>query len=77
VSAILHYGLKFYVSPGIWGFVSKIVIGWVGAWLGSPVLGYWWPGLNYENVYYIPAILGSLGLLIYVIRWAQMMVQKK
>ncbi|MFI5400304.1 MAG: hypothetical protein ACHQZQ_04530 [SAR324 cluster bacterium] len=77
VSAILHYGLKYYVSPGIWSFCSKIVVGWVGAWLGSPVLGNWWPGLNYGNVYYIPAILGSLALLIYAIRRAQMSAGKK
>ena len=64
VSAILHYGLNYYVTAGLASFLSKVVIGWVGAWLGSPVLGHWWEGLNYKEVYYIPAILGSLALLI-------------
>jgi uncharacterized membrane protein YeaQ/YmgE (transglycosylase-associated protein family) len=64
ISAILHYGLKFYVNPGVDSFCSKIVIGWVGAWLGSPVLGHWWETLKYEQVYIIPAILGCLAILV-------------
>jgi uncharacterized membrane protein YeaQ/YmgE (transglycosylase-associated protein family) len=64
VSAVLHYGLSYYVTPGLWSFISKVIVGWVGAWLGTPVFGNWFPGLQYENVYYIPAILGSAALLI-------------
>jgi uncharacterized membrane protein YeaQ/YmgE (transglycosylase-associated protein family) len=64
VSGILHYGLNYYVTPGHWSFCSKIVVGWVGAWLGSPVLGHWWPGVQYHEIYIVPAILGSLSVLI-------------
>lgn len=64
VSAILHFGFQYYVIAGWWSFLSKIILGWIGAWLGSPVFGSWFPGLNWEQVYYIPAILGSLALLI-------------
>ena len=64
VSAVLHYGLKYYVTPGYAALCGKIIIGWLGAWLGSPVLGHWFEGLNYGHVYYIPAILGSLALLV-------------
>ena len=64
VSAILHYGVKMYVVPGTRSFLSKIIIGWIGAWLGSPILGNWWTGLSYGQVYYVPAILGSFALLI-------------
>ena len=64
VSAILHYGVKFYVVAGTSSFLCKVVVGWVGAWLGSPVLGHWWDGLNYEQVYFVPAILGSLAFLV-------------
>jgi uncharacterized membrane protein YeaQ/YmgE (transglycosylase-associated protein family) len=39
----------------------------VGAWLGSPVFGYWWQGLNYKEVYIFPAILGSLSILIFAV----------
>jgi len=36
-------------------------------WLGSPVFGNWWPGLNYKEVYIIPAILGSLALVVFAV----------
>ena len=39
VSAALHYGAKYYVTPGVWSFGSKVVVGWIGAWLGSPSSG--------------------------------------
>ncbi len=64
VSAILHFGFKYYVRYCCDAFISKVIFGWVGAWLGTPVLGHWFEGLAYENVYFIPAILGSFALLI-------------
>jgi uncharacterized membrane protein YeaQ/YmgE (transglycosylase-associated protein family) len=67
VSAVLHYVLKFYIRPGIVSFVSKVVFGWIGAWLGSPVFGHWFGGLVYEQIYIIPAILGSLALMIIMV----------
>ncbi len=67
VSGILHFVLKYYIIPGWRSYLSKILIGWVGAWLGSPVLGYWWEGLNYKEVYIVPAIVGSLLLLIFAV----------
>ena len=67
VSAVLHYVLKFYIRPGIVSFVSKVIFGWIGAWLGSPVFGYWFGGLVYEKIYIIPAILGSFALLIILV----------
>lgn len=67
VSFVLHYPLKYYVIPGIGSFFSKVIIGWIGAWLGSPVFGNWWGGLTYGNVYIIPAILGSLALLVLMV----------
>jgi uncharacterized membrane protein YeaQ/YmgE (transglycosylase-associated protein family) len=67
VSFVLHYALKYYVIPGIGSFFSKVIIGWIGAWLGSPVFGHWWDGLNYGEIYIIPAILGSLALLVIMV----------
>lgn len=67
VSAALHYGFKFYIRSGLISFVSKVIFGWIGAWLGSPVFGCWFEGLVYENIYIIPAILGSLALQIIMI----------
>ena len=59
-SAVLHFALKLYVVPGAASFLSKIVLGWIGAWLGSPVLGHWWEGLSYGGIYFVPAILGAV-----------------
>ncbi|MBI4764102.1 MAG: hypothetical protein HY787_05795 [Deltaproteobacteria bacterium] len=67
VAGILHFVFKFYIMPGWLSYVSKVIIGWVGAWLGSPVFGYWWKGLNYKEVYIVPAILGSLSILIFAV----------
>ena len=67
VSAVLHFVVKLYVRPGWESFMSKVIFGWIGAWLGSPVFGYWFGGVQYEEVYIIPAVLGSLALLIIMI----------
>jgi uncharacterized membrane protein YeaQ/YmgE (transglycosylase-associated protein family) len=64
VSLILHYGLKFYVIPGLGSFLGRVVVGWIGGWLGSPVLGHWGPSVNTDQVFIIPAILGCLALLV-------------
>ena len=67
VSAVLHYGFKFYATPGLSSFLSKVVAGWIGAWLGSPVLGHWFEGVNYGEVYFLPAIIGSAAMLVLAI----------
>jgi len=67
VSVVVHFVFKYYVMPGVWSFISKVIFGWIGAWLGSPVFGHWFCGVNYGEVYIIPAILGSLALLIMMI----------
>lgn len=65
VSAILHYVLKMRVRTGIVSFIGTVIWGWIGAWLGSPVLGHW--AFHYELVYVIPAILGSLALIVLMV----------
>ena len=64
VSAVLHFVFMYYVRPGWNSFISKVIFGWIGAWLGTPVFGYWFECVKYEEVYIIPAILGSLAFLI-------------
>jgi uncharacterized membrane protein YeaQ/YmgE (transglycosylase-associated protein family) len=64
VSAFLHYVLEYYVSPGPWSFASKVIVGWFGAAWGTPVFGRWLPGFNYENVYFLPAIVGAFAILV-------------
>ena len=66
VSAVLHYVFKFYLRPSLESFISKVFFGWVGAWLGTPVFGNWFEGVNYEKIYIIPAILGCLVFLILI-----------
>ena len=66
-SATLHYGFNYHVTPGMSSLFSKVAIGWVGAWLGSMILGQWWEGPNYGQVYYVPDILGCLALLVVVV----------
>lgn len=72
VSFVLHFPLQYYVTAGWWSFASKVVVGWIGAWLGTPIFGHWFDGLSYQNVYYIPAILGSIALLILAVDMAKM-----
>jgi uncharacterized membrane protein YeaQ/YmgE (transglycosylase-associated protein family) len=71
VSAILHYGFRYYVRPGFNSFISKVILGWIGAWLGSPVFGHWFVGAQYGEVYIIPSVLGSLAFLIILIDYTK------
>ena len=56
---VVHYAIGYRVLDGVDGFLSKWVVGWVGAWLGSPVLGHWFQGVSISHVYIIPAFLGG------------------
>ncbi len=58
-AAVLHYLLRYRLLEGFDGFVGKLVAGWIGAWLGSPVLGHWFKGVELAGVYLIPALLGA------------------
>jgi uncharacterized membrane protein YeaQ/YmgE (transglycosylase-associated protein family) len=62
VAVVLHYGFRYRFLEGADAVFAKVAMGWLGAWLGSPVLGHWW--YRFENVYLIPAILGSITLLM-------------
>jgi uncharacterized membrane protein YeaQ/YmgE (transglycosylase-associated protein family) len=64
VSGVLHFGLNYYVTPGPWSFASKVVVGYMGAWYGTLVFGRWWPGFNYQDIYYVPAVLGAVALIL-------------
>jgi uncharacterized membrane protein YeaQ/YmgE (transglycosylase-associated protein family) len=56
---VVHYAVGYRVLGGFDGFVAKWVSGWVVAWLGSPVLGHWFAGVNIGSVYIIPALIGA------------------
>ena len=41
VAGVFHYGLRYRFLEGLDAVYAKLVFAWVGAWLGSPVLGSW------------------------------------
>jgi uncharacterized membrane protein YeaQ/YmgE (transglycosylase-associated protein family) len=58
VAVVYHYGLRYRFLEGPDAVFGKILVGWVGGWLGAPVFGHWlW---RVENVYILPAILGAI-----------------
>jgi len=68
VAAVFHYGFRYRFLEGIDAAYAKVVFAWIGAWLGSPVLGYW--SYKVENVYLVPAILGAItALVLNVVAW--------
>lgn len=61
VAAVYHWILRYRFLEGIDSFLAKVAVGWVGGWLGSPVLGHWlW---KIQSVYLVPAILGALAAI--------------
>ena len=58
VAVAYHYVIRYRFLEGYDAVFGKLIIGWFGAWLGSPVFGHWlW---KIENVYVVPAILGAI-----------------
>jgi len=58
-AVVLHYLIRYRFLEGIDGFLGKVIAGWVGAWLGSPVLGHWFERVKLAHIYLIPALLGA------------------
>jgi uncharacterized membrane protein YeaQ/YmgE (transglycosylase-associated protein family) len=56
---VIHYLVRYRVLEGFDGFLVKVITGWVGAWLGSPVIGHWFERVKIAHVYLIPALLGA------------------
>jgi uncharacterized membrane protein YeaQ/YmgE (transglycosylase-associated protein family) len=71
VAAVLHYGLRYRFLDGTDAVFAKVALGWLGAWLGSPVFGHWF--YKVENLYLVPAILGSItAVTLNVVAWKAM-----
>jgi len=58
-ATVIHYVAAYRFLEGIDGFLAKVIAGWVGAWLGSPLIGHWFERVKIANVYLIPALLGA------------------
>lgn len=57
VAAKYHWILRYRFLEGIGSFLAKVAVGWVGGWLGSPVLGHWlW---KIQSVYIVPDSTGD------------------
>jgi uncharacterized membrane protein YeaQ/YmgE (transglycosylase-associated protein family) len=61
VGVIYHSIVRYRFLEGNDALFGKLIVGWFGAWLGSPVLGHWlW---RIESVYIVPAILGAIAAI--------------
>jgi uncharacterized membrane protein YeaQ/YmgE (transglycosylase-associated protein family) len=58
-AVVLHYLACYRFIEGFDGFLGKLGAGWLGAWLGSPVLGHWFEPAKLAGIYLIPALLGA------------------
>ena len=67
VALVLHYLVRYRVVEGFDGFLGKVIIGWLGAWLGSPVLGHWPANPTFADIYPVPAFLGSIASVFSVV----------
>lgn len=56
---ILHYGFRYRFLEGFDGFLWKWILGWIGAWLGTPVIGDWFSHVALAHVFIIPAFIGA------------------
>ena len=68
VAIVFHYALRYRFLEGLDSFLGKIALGWLGGWLGSPILGHWW--FQIGDVYVIPAIVGAVAaVFLTVLAW--------
>jgi uncharacterized membrane protein YeaQ/YmgE (transglycosylase-associated protein family) len=54
---VMHSAVRYRMLGGFDGLVAKWVAGWIGVWLGSPVLGHW--SFQIQHIYVIPALIGA------------------
>ena len=67
VALVYNYVLRYRFLDGIDSLFGKIIMGWLGGWLGSPVFGHW--SWKLEDVYLVPAILGAATALHLSVLW--------
>lgn len=68
VAVAYHDVFRYRFLEGSDARFGKLIAGWLGAWLGSPVFGHWF--WKVENVYVVPAILGAVAAIhLSVLMW--------
>jgi uncharacterized membrane protein YeaQ/YmgE (transglycosylase-associated protein family) len=70
-AAVVHYVAGYRFLEGFDGLLGKVIAGWVGAWLGSPVLGHWFEQVKLAHIYLIPALLGAFAGVFVVVATAK------
>jgi len=74
-AAVIHYVARYRFLEGFDGFLGKVMAGWVGAWLGSPILGHWFERVKIAHVYLIPALLGAFAGAFAIVATAKAMAK--
>jgi uncharacterized membrane protein YeaQ/YmgE (transglycosylase-associated protein family) len=64
VVGVFHYLLRYRSLNGLDAVFAKTVFAWIGAWLGSPILGHWFYKIG--DVYLVPAFLGAISALVLI-----------
>lgn len=59
-AAIMQFAIRYRALGLVDGFFAKWVFGWIGAWLGGPVLGHW--AFQIQHIYVIPGIVGAFAV---------------
>ncbi len=68
VAVVFHYLLRYRLLGGFDSFLGKVAIGWLGGWLGSPVLGHWL--FKVEEIYIVPALVGAVAaVFLNILAW--------
>jgi len=65
-AAVLHYVVRYRFLEGFDGFLGKVCAGWLGAWLGSPIIGHWFERFKIADIYLVPALLGAFAAAFFV-----------
>lgn len=76
-AAVIHYVARYRFLEGLDGFLGKVIAGWVGGWLGSPIFGHWFEGVKIANLYLIPVLLGAFAGAFVVVATAKAMAKAK
>jgi hypothetical protein len=45
------------------GYIGQLIVGWLGAWIGSAVVGHWGWIIPATNVYMVPTVISSLAAI--------------
>jgi uncharacterized membrane protein YeaQ/YmgE (transglycosylase-associated protein family) len=56
---VMHFIIRYRVLEGGDGFIWKWVVAWLGAWIGTPVVGHWFAGVAIGHVFIVPAFIGA------------------